>query len=215
DRLRPHLPRQHAFPGLLRPRPQSVERLRTRVRVGDLGGRDRDLRLPHRRHPGRLDHVPPARTEADHPARRSGSRPHPRPSLRTLRQLVQPGALRPADHPALGAGDRPGQSGDPARHSPGHPVPPDIPLRGDLAQPRRRFGILFTQHLFGLPPTLPWGLEIAPGNPAIPLGTPPDTLFHPTFLYEVIWNSLGALALLYLSRHIFFQWGRLFAVYLM
>src|SRR5699024_9326955 len=60
-----------------------------------------------------------------------------------------------------------------------------------------------------------WGLAIDPGNPAIPLGTPPDTLFHPTFLYEVIWNSLGALALLYLSRHIFFQWGRLFAVYLM
>ncbi|WP_432790549.1 prolipoprotein diacylglyceryl transferase [Brevibacterium sp. K11IcPPYGO002] len=84
-----------------------------------------------------------------------------------------------------------------------------------LAQACGRFGNWFNQELFGLPTTLPWGLEIDPGNPAIPLGTPPGTLFHPTFLYEVIWNSLGALALLYLSRHIFFQWGRLFAVYLM
>src|SRR5699024_2148468 len=84
-----------------------------------------------------------------------------------------------------------------------------------LAQACGRFGNWFNQELFGLPTTLPWGLEIDPGNPAIPPGTAPDTLFHPTFLYEVIWNSLGALALLYLSRHIFFQWGRLFAVYLM
>ena len=84
-----------------------------------------------------------------------------------------------------------------------------------LAQACGRFGNWFNQELFGLPTTLPWGLEIDPGNPAIPLGTPPGTLFHPTFLYEVIWNSLGALVLLYLGRKVFFQWGRLFAVYLM
>lgn len=75
-----------------------------------------------------------------------------------------------------------------------------------LAQACGRFGNWFNQELFGLPTTLPWGLEIDPGNPAIPLGTPPGTLFHPTFLYEVIWNSLGALVLLYLGRHVFFQW---------
>ncbi|WP_413332069.1 prolipoprotein diacylglyceryl transferase [Brevibacterium sp. GP-SGM9] len=83
-----------------------------------------------------------------------------------------------------------------------------------LAQACGRFGNWFNQELFGLPTTLPWGLEIDPGNPAIPPGTPVGTLFHPTFLYEVIWNSLGALALLFLGRHIFFQWGRLFAAYL-
>lgn len=84
-----------------------------------------------------------------------------------------------------------------------------------LAQACGRFGNWFNQELFGQPTTLPWGLEIDAGNYAIPPGTAPGTLFHPTFLYEVIWNSLGALALLWLGRHIFFRWGRLFAVYLM
>ena len=45
-------------------------------------------------------------------------------------------------------------------------------------------------------------------------GLPEGTLFHPTFLYEVIWNGLGVIVLLWLGRKLFFQWGRLFAVYL-
>ena len=83
-----------------------------------------------------------------------------------------------------------------------------------LAQAFGRFGNWFNQELFGLPTTLPWGLEIDPSNPNFPAGLPVDTLFHPTFLYEVVWNSLGCLALLWLGRHLFFQWGRLFGMYL-
>ncbi|SMX73163.1 prolipoprotein diacylglyceryl transferase [Brevibacterium antiquum] len=83
-----------------------------------------------------------------------------------------------------------------------------------LAQACGRFGNWFNQELFGLPTTLPWGLEIDPSNANFPAGLPADTLFHPTFLYEVVWNSLGCLALLWLGRHLFFQWGRLFGMYL-
>ncbi len=58
-----------------------------------------------------------------------------------------------------------------------------------LAQAIGRFGNWFNQELFGLPTDLPWGLEIDSDNPAFPAGLAPGTLFHPTFLYEVIWNS--------------------------
>jgi prolipoprotein diacylglyceryl transferase len=84
-----------------------------------------------------------------------------------------------------------------------------------LAQAFGRFGNWFNQELFGLPTDLPWGLEIDSDNPAFPPGLPEDTLFHPTFLYEVIWNVLGVLVLLYIGRRFHLQWGRLFAVYLM
>jgi prolipoprotein diacylglyceryl transferase len=83
-----------------------------------------------------------------------------------------------------------------------------------LAQALGRFGNWFNQELYGLPTDLPWGLEIDPDNAAFPPGLAPDTLFHPTFLYEVVWNVLGAAVLLWLGRKAFFQWGRLFAVYL-
>lgn len=83
-----------------------------------------------------------------------------------------------------------------------------------LAQAFGRFGNWFNQELFGLPTDLPWGLEIDSDNPAFPAGLPADTLFHPTFLYEVIWNVLGVLVLLYIGRRFHLQWGRLFAVYL-
>ena len=67
---------------------------------------------------------------------------------------------------------------------------------------------------YGLPTNLPWGLESAPSNSAFPAGLPDDTLFHPTFLYEVIWNTLGAIALVWIGRRASMQWGRLLAVYL-
>ncbi|MDQ1077046.1 prolipoprotein diacylglyceryltransferase [Microbacterium sp. SORGH_AS 969] len=78
-----------------------------------------------------------------------------------------------------------------------------------------RFGNWFNQELFGQPTDLPWGLEIAPGNPAIPVGLPAGTLFHPTFLYEVIWNLLGAAVILYVGKRFTLQWGKQFAIYLM
>lgn len=83
-----------------------------------------------------------------------------------------------------------------------------------LAQAIGRFGNWFNQELFGLPTDVPWGLEIDYPNPAWPIGLPEGTLFHPTFLYEVIWNVLGVLVLLWAGQRFRLQWGRLFGLYL-
>ena len=83
-----------------------------------------------------------------------------------------------------------------------------------IAQALGRFGNWFNQELFGLPTDLPWGLQIDYPNSAWPVGLAPGTLFHPTFLYEVIWNLLGAAVILWAGRRFRLQWGRTFAVYL-
>jgi len=84
-----------------------------------------------------------------------------------------------------------------------------------LAQGIGRMGNYFNQELFGAPTSLPWGLAIDRPNPAIPVGLPADTLFHPTFLYEMAWNIAGAFVLIALGRKFALQWGQLFGVYLM
>lgn len=84
-----------------------------------------------------------------------------------------------------------------------------------LAQAIGRFGNYFNSELFGTPTDLPWGLEISKDNPAFPVGLPADTLFHPTFLYESLWNVAGVLLILALERRNRLQWGRVFALYLM
>lgn len=83
-----------------------------------------------------------------------------------------------------------------------------------LAQAMGRLGNWFNAELYGLPTTLPWGLEISSDNPAFPVGLPEGTLFHPTFLYEIIWNVLGVAVILFLERKISLHWGKAFAVYL-
>ena len=83
-----------------------------------------------------------------------------------------------------------------------------------IAQAMGRFGNWFNQELFGQPTDLPWGLEIATPNSAIPVGLPAGTLFQPTFLYEVIWNLLGAAVILWVGKRFALQWGKQFAVYL-
>jgi prolipoprotein diacylglyceryl transferase len=83
-----------------------------------------------------------------------------------------------------------------------------------LAQGIGRLGNYFNQELFGAPTSLPWGLAIDRPNTAIPIGLPDDTLFHPTFLYEMTWNIIGALALIMIGQRFALQWGRLFGVYL-
>ena len=84
-----------------------------------------------------------------------------------------------------------------------------------LAQAIGRWGNYFNQELFGGPTTLPWGLQIDPNNPNFPAGMPTETLFHPTFLYESLWNLAGVLILLALDRRFSFRRGRLFCVYAM
>ncbi len=83
-----------------------------------------------------------------------------------------------------------------------------------LAQGIGRTGNYFNQELFGAPTDLPWGLQIDRPNSAIPVGIPETTLFHPTFAYEMLWNVLGALVLIWVGRALSLQWGRLFALYL-
>lgn len=83
-----------------------------------------------------------------------------------------------------------------------------------LAQAIGRFGNWFNHELFGQPTDLPWGLEISSDNPAFPPGLAEGTLFHPTFLYEVVWNTLGVVVLLWVGKRFVLQWGRLFGLYL-
>jgi prolipoprotein diacylglyceryl transferase len=83
-----------------------------------------------------------------------------------------------------------------------------------LAQAIGRWGNYFNQELFGLPTTLPWGLEIDQFNPAFPDGLPAGTLFHPTFLYESIWSLVGVAALLLLDRKFNLRGGSMFGAYL-
>jgi prolipoprotein diacylglyceryl transferase len=83
-----------------------------------------------------------------------------------------------------------------------------------LAQAAGRFGNYFNHELFGTPTDLPWGLEIPEPNAAIPVGLAEGTLFHPTFLYEVIWNLAGVAVILLLERKLHLQWGKVFGVYL-
>lgn len=84
-----------------------------------------------------------------------------------------------------------------------------------LAQAVGRWGNYFNQELFGGPTTLPWGLQIDADNPNFPAGMPVETLFHPTFLYESLWNIAGVLILLALDRRFHFRRARLFWLYAM
>ncbi|MGK3957481.1 prolipoprotein diacylglyceryl transferase [Arthrobacter sp. R4] len=84
-----------------------------------------------------------------------------------------------------------------------------------LAQAIGRWGNYFNQELFGGPTTLPWGLQVDADNANFPAGMAAETLFHPTFLYESLWNIAGVLILLALDRKFHFRRGRLFWAYAM
>ena len=80
-----------------------------------------------------------------------------------------------------------------------------------IAQAIGRIGNYFNQELFGGPTTLPWGLEIDPQyRPAGYLG---DATFHPTFLYELIWDLALAGFLIWLGNRGRIKPGGLFALY--
>lgn len=59
-----------------------------------------------------------------------------------------------------------------------------------LGQAIGRWGNFINQELYGPPTTLPWGVIIAPQHRIAQYADlvryPPDTLFHPTFLYESV-----------------------------
>jgi len=80
-----------------------------------------------------------------------------------------------------------------------------------VAQAIGRVGNWWNQELFGEPTDLPWGLEIDA------VRRPDDYLlsetFHPTFLYEGLWNLFAAGLLLLLDRRFRFRPPALFALY--
>jgi phosphatidylglycerol---prolipoprotein diacylglyceryl transferase len=92
-----------------------------------------------------------------------------------------------------------------------------------VAQAIGRFGNWFNNELYGRATTLPWGLQVHDmdrSNPrhATVIDGKPVTLpglYHPTFLYEAIWDLATALFVFLLDRRFKFGRGRAFALYVM
>ncbi|HEY5848172.1 MAG TPA: prolipoprotein diacylglyceryl transferase [Microlunatus sp.] len=82
-----------------------------------------------------------------------------------------------------------------------------------VAQAIGRLGNWFNSELFGRPTTLPWGLEIAVEYR--PAGFEEFVTFHPTFLYELLWNLGVAAALIWADRKFRLGHGKVFALYVM
>lgn len=89
-------------------------------------------------------------------------------------------------------------------------VAPAIPV----AQAIGRWGNWWNQELFGGPTDQPWGLEIDPANR--PAGYEDVATYHPTFLYESLWNLGLAGFIIWLERRTKgrLRPGSMFAVYI-
>ncbi|MCX6484053.1 MAG: prolipoprotein diacylglyceryl transferase [Mycobacterium sp.] len=92
-----------------------------------------------------------------------------------------------------------------------------------LAQAIGRLGNYFNQELYGRETTVPWGMEIfyrrdssgvvdVHSLDGISTGQV-AAVVHPTFLYELLWNLLVFVFLLYIDRKYRLGHGRLFALY--
>ena len=86
-------------------------------------------------------------------------------------------------------------------------VAPGLPL----AQAIGRWGNYFNQELYGRPTDLPWALEVEPGRRRP--GFEESATFHPTFLYESLWNLALVGLILRLDRRGRLPRGALILVY--
>jgi prolipoprotein diacylglyceryltransferase len=87
-----------------------------------------------------------------------------------------------------------------------------------VAQAIGRLGNWFNNELYGRATDLPWALTIyewtgtravvGPDGQPLVLGT-----FHPTFLYELLWNLAAALVVIWADRRFRLSHGRAFALY--
>jgi len=87
-----------------------------------------------------------------------------------------------------------------------------------VAQAVGRLGNWFNNELYGGPTSLPWRLKIyqwdggravlGPDNQPVVLG-----YFHPTFLYELLWNLAAAAFVIWADRRFRLGHGRAFALY--
>ncbi|OBA90637.1 prolipoprotein diacylglyceryl transferase [Mycobacteriaceae bacterium 1482268.1] len=90
-----------------------------------------------------------------------------------------------------------------------------------LAQAIGRIGNYFNQELYGRATTMPWGLEIferRDSHGALDSLNGVSTgqlieIVHPTFLYELLWNLLVFIFLIWVDRRYRIGHGRLFALY--
>lgn len=82
-----------------------------------------------------------------------------------------------------------------------------------VAQAIGRIGNYFNQELFGKPMTRPWGLKIDLAHR--PEGYTQFATFHPTFLYELLWNLAAAALIVLIDRRVKLTGGRAFALYVM
>ena len=92
-----------------------------------------------------------------------------------------------------------------------------------LAQAIGRLGNYFNQELYGRETTVPWGLEIFYRRDPTGYIDPHSldgistgqlaVVVQPTFLYELIWNVLVFVVLIYIDRRFAIGHGRLFASY--
>jgi len=95
-----------------------------------------------------------------------------------------------------------------------------------LGQAIGRWGNFFNQELYGFPTTLPWGIPIDNNNHRLPIFSdltqyPVETTrFHPTFLYESLWNLGVFIVLLLIARRwknekpgdLLLLWGMLYGL---
>src|SRR6476659_3058672 len=79
-----------------------------------------------------------------------------------------------------------------------------------LAQGIGRIGNWWNQELFGKPTDLPWALKIDTEHR--PLDRIDEPTYHPTFLYELVWDLAGVGLLLLLDRRYRFRPPALFAL---
>jgi len=85
-----------------------------------------------------------------------------------------------------------------------------------VAQAIGRLGNYFNQEVYGGPTTLPWGLEVDPEHlVSATQQDPVGTLYHPTFLYEGLWNLALAGLIVGLGTRLVLKPGRWFAVYIL
>ncbi len=80
-----------------------------------------------------------------------------------------------------------------------------------LAQAIGRLGNYFNQELFGRPTDLPWGLTIDAAHR--PAGFADHATYHPTFLYELLWDVGVAALVIWADRRFRLGHGRAFALY--
>jgi phosphatidylglycerol:prolipoprotein diacylglycerol transferase len=90
-----------------------------------------------------------------------------------------------------------------------------------LGQAIGRIANYVNQELYGIPTNLPWGILIERGDRVVPYNNPIEypvtTLFHPLFLYELLWSAGAFIILAYLydrRRHLFRE-GDFFLLYVM